>query len=314
MKTTFSLLRILLACLCINTLCAYAATTPYKGVLWKASKSNQNTVDQEIYLWGVTHGIPHDSNYQLTKTVRNIAARNNLYIAEADISREKDTKNTVSKNLLLPEGTTLRDVLTEDAYIAFQENFRRLGLPDVMMTEFEKFRPEMFSGMAYFELFEEKNKTKYKSGYDEILKQQQIANKKNIFYFENLKETLDIFEAACPGKTDVSTLLIEKFNLQNYKLGLTYSQTLDHLMAEGNLRELNTLIAKMHTELRSEEIEYRCSVVPRNKMWAQKIKALKTTDMPVLVTVGAFHLLGEGSLIELLKKDGYKVEFIEQEE
>jgi uncharacterized protein YbaP (TraB family) len=42
--------------------------------------------------------------------------------------------------------------------------------------------------------------------------------------------------------------------------------------------------------------------------------SLRTTDMPALIAVGAAYLLGEGSLIELLKKDGYKVEFIEQEE
>jgi uncharacterized protein YbaP (TraB family) len=45
----------------------------------------------------------------------------------------------------------------------------------------------------------------------------------------------------------------------------------------------------------------------RNRNWAEKLQEMSKDGEDMLVIVGAGHLVGEGSLIELLKKKGYKV-------
>jgi uncharacterized protein YbaP (TraB family) len=45
-------------------------------------------------------------------------------------------------------------------------------------------------------------------------------------------------------------------------------------------------------------------LVARNRKWIPKIEALLNDDKNYLVIVGTGHLVGQGSVIELLKRDG----------
>ena len=45
-------------------------------------------------------------------------------------------------------------------------------------------------------------------------------------------------------------------------------------------------------------------LVARNRKWLPKIEALLNDDKNYLVIVGTGHLVGRGSVIDLLKKDG----------
>jgi hypothetical protein len=49
---------------------------------------------------------------------------------------------------------------------------------------------------------------------------------------------------------------------------------------------------------------YESLITGRNRKWMPKIEALLTGDRNALVIVGTGHLVGRGSVIELLKKDG----------
>jgi len=45
-------------------------------------------------------------------------------------------------------------------------------------------------------------------------------------------------------------------------------------------------------------------LVARNRKWVPKIEALLNEDRNYLVIVGTAHLVGQGSVLDLLKKDG----------
>jgi uncharacterized protein YbaP (TraB family) len=49
---------------------------------------------------------------------------------------------------------------------------------------------------------------------------------------------------------------------------------------------------------------YQSVLVARNRKWVPKIEALLNDDKNYLVIVGTGHLVGPGSVIDLLKKDG----------
>ena len=71
-------------------------------------------------------------------------------------------------------------------------------------------------------------------------------------------------------------------------------------------------IAAMETgELKTKHPEeYKTLVVERNEKWAATLDGLLKGEATgdVFVAVGAAHLAGDESVIELLKKDGWKVE------
>ena len=61
---------------------------------------------------------------------------------------------------------------------------------------------------------------------------------------------------------------------------------------------------QMKTEFGRDPSLYQSVLVARNRKWIPKIEALLNDDKNYLVIVGTGHLVGRGSVLELLKKDG----------
>ena len=61
---------------------------------------------------------------------------------------------------------------------------------------------------------------------------------------------------------------------------------------------------EMQSELGDDPQLYQSVLVARNRKWLPKIEALLNDDKNYLVIVGTGHLVGGGSVIDLLKKDG----------
>jgi len=62
--------------------------------------------------------------------------------------------------------------------------------------------------------------------------------------------------------------------------------------------------AQLQSELGKDPRLYQSVLVARNRKWLPKIEALLDDDRNYLVIVGTGHLVGQGSVIDLLKKDG----------
>ena len=52
---------------------------------------------------------------------------------------------------------------------------------------------------------------------------------------------------------------------------------------------------------------YQSILVNRNRAWIDPIVRFLGTDEPELILVGALHLVGEHSVLEMLRQRGYKV-------
>jgi uncharacterized protein YbaP (TraB family) len=62
--------------------------------------------------------------------------------------------------------------------------------------------------------------------------------------------------------------------------------------------------SQLKTELGRDPKLYQSVLVARNRKWVPKIEALLSDDRNYLVIVGTAHLVGQGSVLDLLKKDG----------
>jgi uncharacterized protein YbaP (TraB family) len=92
-------------------------------------------------------------------------------------------------------------------------------------------------------------------------------------------------------------------------------QTLDDLnQSADEMREVvgawrrgdaNQLAALLAREYRSFPALYRQLVTARNQRWLPQIEALLREHADCMVVVGSLHLVGDGGLLELLRKDGY---------
>ena len=61
---------------------------------------------------------------------------------------------------------------------------------------------------------------------------------------------------------------------------------------------------QMRSEFGRDPSLYQSVLVARNRKWIPKIEALLKEDKNYLIIVGTGHLVGAGSVIDLLKKDG----------
>jgi uncharacterized protein YbaP (TraB family) len=71
---------------------------------------------------------------------------------------------------------------------------------------------------------------------------------------------------------------------------------------QGDGAKLATLLSR---EYRSFPGLYRPLVTVRNQSWVPQIEQLLKGNGNTLVVVGTLHLVGDGGLLELLRKDGY---------
>jgi uncharacterized protein YbaP (TraB family) len=82
----------------------------------------------------------------------------------------------------------------------------------------------------------------------------------------------------------------------------------DELMANwrsGNVAEVESLLVDAYREFPDL---FRRLVSDRNRDWLPVIEELLAGDEPVMVVVGALHLVGEQGLLEMLRRRGYPVE------
>ena len=68
------------------------------------------------------------------------------------------------------------------------------------------------------------------------------------------------------------------------------------------------LAALLGDEYKSFPALYRALVTDRNKRWVPQIEKLLQGKDNYFVVVGALHLVGEGGLLELMRRDGFKAE------
>jgi len=55
---------------------------------------------------------------------------------------------------------------------------------------------------------------------------------------------------------------------------------------------------------------YKRLVADRNRRWVPQIEKLLHANQDYFVVVGALHLVGDGGLLDLMRRDGYKAESV----
>jgi uncharacterized protein len=75
-----------------------------------------------------------------------------------------------------------------------------------------------------------------------------------------------------------------------------------HAWRRGDAATLSRLLAR---EYRSFPALYRPLVTMRNQRWLPQVEQLLREDRNSFVIVGALHLVGDGGLLELLRREGF---------
>jgi len=194
----------------------------------------------------------------------------------------------------LPPGSNLRDVLGEQRYARVSASAAQLGLP-----------AEVLAGQAPWVIALELADLDYvhlgmdpQQGVEEQLVHRAQADGKPTAGLETLDEELGGLEAL--SREDQLRLLDQ--TLSELQEGPEQLHQVLAAWRHGNAARLAALLAR---EYRSFPALYRPLVTARNQRWLAQIEQLATGQENCPVVVGALHLVGDGGLLELLRRDGF---------
>ena len=280
-----------LAAFCIGA----ASARPPTPMLWKVSKG-QSTV----YLLGSMHFLK-DSDYPLSPDVDaayKAAAKLVFEIAPDELNSPAAQVLALKRGMYQDPTHKLQDDLSPSTWSALEAYGTKNGLPAMALQRFEPW----MAALTLVALETQKLGMDPNSGLDQHFMKMAATDHKPGAGLETVEQQLDIF-ADAPLKLQVDML----------------RQALDELPVfpkeMNNEHDLwrNGDITAMHAQMKKDFDKYpdlyQKLLAQRNRNWIPQIeKMLAESGKVTLVIVGAAHLPGPDGVVQLLRKDGYRVD------
>lgn len=263
-----------------------------KHCLWRVQGP-----EATVYLLGSVHCL-QKTNYPLAGVMETAFDKAKVVAFEADVSEmeKPETQTKLLGKVMLPPGATLSSKLSKETYAAFSNHLETAGLPAAL---FEQFKPGMAAiTLTILEL--------QKMGFDAELGLDRhfhnLARKgdKEVMALETVDFQIDLIS----GFTDEEGEKLVTSTLKDLADLKTFFRDIIRAWETGNNDELAKLLNKA---MKESPALYKRMITDRNEAWVPKIEQLIRGKKNALVVVGAGHLVGEKSVVDLLRKKGHKV-------
>lgn len=192
---------------------------------------------------------------------------------------------------------TVAEALTDEQKAAFNAAVAPLGVP---AGAFDAFEPWL-AGLTYSVLMAQKSGATPGGGVDAHLFARAKADGKERVPFETVALQTAAFDDL-PTSVQVAFLMdtIEDADADP-------SAVFDDMVDAWSTGDDEALVALVNEGMTQPEV-FEALLVTRNRAWVPQILSLLDRDHDALVVVGAGHLVGPQSVVEMLREDGYTVE------
>ncbi len=247
-----------------------------------------------VYLLGSIH-VLRPSDYPLSAAVLN-AYRNaksifmEVNLAEIDAQR---MQTELLASARLPEGQTLLSIMGEHRYKRAQTLAQEVG---VDLGIFDAFAP-WFAAEAISQMQLQQLGFEPKSGVEMFFLERARRDGKSVDGLETVHDQIALFDAL--SMDEQAEYLVSSLE-EAHELPKEVDAMV-HAWASGDTQ---WFADQLKSEFGRDPALYQAVLVARNRKWIPKIEALLKDDKNYLVIVGTGHLVGLGSVIDLLKKDG----------
>lgn len=294
-KKKFNLLTAILIALFFTLLFVntpFAETKTGKSFIWSFESGN-NT----IYLLGSIH-VLNKASYPLPEEVEDIynCCRRIVFETDLDSMNDSSLQGKMLRRGMYPKGQTLSGNISAETYEMLRKKLEASGLS---ILQFERFRPWMvaltLTGSEMIRLGFDPQ-----LGVDRRFFSKAKQEGKELIFLESNEFQINLFAGLSRTRQEalLRQILIE--------IKIIESMFADMVSAwkDGNAEKLDSI---MKESLREFPDLHERLITRRNRRWVAKILNLARKRGDLLVVVGAAHLVGEKSVVDLLKKKGYKV-------
>jgi uncharacterized protein YbaP (TraB family) len=277
-----------LALSCVTLSASVRADGPLHA-LWELH-GKHNTV----YILGSIH-VLRPSDYPLAPAVLNAYGNANSILMEVNLA-EIDLQRMQTELLAsarLPEGKTLQGIMGDARYQRAQVLAREVGID---LGIFDAFAP-WFAAEAISQLQLQQLGFQPQSGVEMFFLERARTDGKSVAGLETVHDQITLFNAlSMDEQADYLVSSLEEAHDLPKEVG-----AMVQAWANGDTQ---WFADELKSEIGRDPVLYDSVLVARNRKWVPKIEALLNDDKNYLVIVGTAHLVGQGSVIALLKKDG----------
>jgi uncharacterized protein YbaP (TraB family) len=258
-------------------------------LLWQVSGKD---LKNPSYIFGTFHLLCKDDIKFSEQLKTSLKSSDEVYM-EMDM----DDPSTMLSGLLymnMKGGKKLKDLYTAAEYKKVESYFGdTLGMPVMML---QSIKPYFLVAMLYPKMMS----CQTASGVEEELMNIAKEDKKEIKGLETMQFQASVFDSI-PYEWQAKELLK---NIDSFQV---YKNEFDTMLLQYKNQQLSAMESSlMKSEFGSDKYE-DLLLNNRNKNWIEQLKNIMKKES-VFVAVGAGHLVGEKGLLNLLRKEGYTVE------
>ena len=275
--------------ICGLLLCIVARADGALHSLWELH-GKHNTV----YLLGSIH-VLRQSDYPLAAPVLDAYANSKSLLMEVNLEEinSEQVQSEMLGSAVLPEGRTLPDVLGSERYARAAALAREVGIE---LSNFDSFAP-WFAAEAISQLQLTQLGFEPEAGVEMYFLDKARKDGKSVAGLETVHDQISLFQ-------NMSMDTQAEYLLSSLDQAKELHSQVDSMVRAWKRGDSQWFANEMQSELGQDPALYQAVLGARNRKWLPQIEALLNDDKNYLVIVGTGHLVGAGSVIDLLKKDG----------
>jgi uncharacterized protein YbaP (TraB family) len=252
----------------------------------------------EMWLLGSVHYL-RENDYPLPPVVDALYEQAGAIVMELDLDDldPAELQTVFLAAALLPDDTTLEERLDTDVYERTRAIASTLGLQPALLERFEPW----FAAVTLLDLGLQRRGIRADSGVERYLLARTADDGKAVLGLETVRQQVAVFDGL---SADEQQGLLEQTLEEMETLG----GSIDELIDAWRDGELDVLAEELAAEFERFPELYEALVVARNRAWIDALEAHLEAPEPRLVVVGALHLIGEHSVVDLLRERGLSVE------
>ena len=286
MKFSFRVLGLVLAC---SVFGASALADGDLHSLWEVH-GKHNTV----YILGSIH-VLRPSDYPLAPVV--LEAYANARSVYMEVNMQEIDSEQVQMEMLssatLPEDKTLPSILGKERYSHASVLAHDVGIE---LPTFDQFAP-WFAAEAISQLQLMQLGFQPQSGVEMYFLDRAKTDGKSVAGLETVHDQIAMFQnMTMDAQAD--------YLLSSLEQAHDLPKEVDDMVHAWQRGDIAWFTNQLKSEFGRDPGMYKAFLESRNRKWLPKIEALLNDDRNYLVIVGTGHLVGQGSVIDLLRKDG----------
>ncbi len=263
-----------------------------KSCLWSIQKDSH-----KIFMLGSIHVLKSDA-YPLAAAIEKAYSSSQKVVFETDMNAMLDpaVAQKMLQLALYPEGQSLNQQLRTETLNKLKAKMSELGLP---MQQFSRFKP-WFIALTLSQRELQRMGFNPMLGIDMHFFGRAKNDQKQLGYLEPIDFQLNLLGKM--NATDQDALLAQ--TLEEMDVIAELAADMLEFWKSGDAQNLYELLNKSFED--REGLRDKL-LIQRNRRWVSGIEALLQENKNILVIVGAGHLVGPESVIDLLRENGHSV-------